>query len=156
MTGENDGVALGEGLYQLSDLNYLNRVEANRRLVKDDDLGITEHRLSNAYSLSVTLGKILDKSVVNGRKVCQIYYLIYLRIKLASAKALCSADEFQILGHLHIEIQRRLLGKVAYAFFRFYRLTEDVVAVDGDRTVTCRKTACDDIHGRTLTCTVRT
>ena len=44
-----------EALYKLAYLDYLLRVEADGRLIKDDDLWVSEQRLRDADALAVAL-----------------------------------------------------------------------------------------------------
>ena len=55
MARENYSVTLAELLNQRTDIDNLSRVESDRRLVEDDYLGRTEHRLRDTYALLVAL-----------------------------------------------------------------------------------------------------
>ncbi len=50
-----------ERLDQLADLDDLGRVEADRRLVQDEDLGIMDEGLGDADPLLVAAGDVLDE-----------------------------------------------------------------------------------------------
>ena len=50
-----------EALYKLAYLDYLLRVEADGRLIKDDDLWVSEQRLRDADALAVALREAADE-----------------------------------------------------------------------------------------------
>ena len=58
VAGEQDRALPLETADQVSDLGHLLGVETDRRLVEDQDLGISEERLCEADALAVALGEL--------------------------------------------------------------------------------------------------
>ena len=61
--GENDGVVSGEALDQVADFDDLLGIEADGGLVEDDDVGIVDQSLRDAYALLVAARETLDQLV---------------------------------------------------------------------------------------------
>ena len=53
--GKDDSSVLPEIFYEISYLNNLVRVKANRRLVENEDIGVADERLRKADSLLIAL-----------------------------------------------------------------------------------------------------
>ena len=74
VSGKNDGMALTQVSDQVTDLDDLLGVEADSGFVKNDHRGIADQRLCNAHSLTVTLGKVLDETVLYVVDLCDLTY----------------------------------------------------------------------------------
>ena len=61
MAGQNDGVCLAQVVDEGADLDHLRRVQADGRLVQDDDLGRAQQRRRNADALAVAFGQVADE-----------------------------------------------------------------------------------------------
>ena len=55
VAADDDGVLLGKTSDEVPNLDDLLRVEADGRLVENDDVGVAEHRLGDPHTLSVSL-----------------------------------------------------------------------------------------------------
>ncbi len=67
--------------------------------------------------------------------------------QLRAGEAFEAADEAQVLGGLHLEIERRRFGQIADAPAHFEGLGEDVVARDRGRSRGGREEAGEHAHG---------
>ena len=139
---------------QVSDLDYLLGVKSYCRLVEDDDLGVSDERLRDADSLTVALGEILDKALVN---VLDLDYLADLLEVLCTVElaVLEVVAEDKVLFYGHIEIERGLLGQIAYVLLCFHRVVQHVNARYLNDTRCGREVTRKDIHSGTLTRAIR-
>ena len=143
-----------EHLYEVSDLDYLSRVETDGGLVEDKHLGVADKSLRDADSLAIALRKVLYKSVSNVPDLNDLADL--LQVLLAGEPAALEViDEVKILKHRHFGIKRRDLGQKADVLLRFYRVDKDIGAVDLRTAAVGGKIPRYHIQRGTLTRTVR-
>ena len=114
---------------EIADLNDLLWVKTNRRLVENDNGGISHKCLGDTNSLAVSLGKILDKSaahIVDLRYLADLLKML-LAIKLA---ALDLVNEIQVFVNGHINVKGRLLGQKSDKSFSLVGIFEYVNATN--------------------------
>ena len=144
-----------EALYKLAYLDYLLRVEADGRLIKDDDLWVSEQRLRDADALAVALREIADEPVRHVGDLRDLHNLRDLPLDIALGDALCLGDKLQVLPRRAVDVQRRLLREVADELFGLVRVLEDIVSVDAHIAGGGGKAAGHNVHGRGLARAVR-
>ena len=155
MGGENDGVLLTEGTDKVSDLNDLLGVKTDGGLVKDDDGRVSDECLRDAHTLLVTLGEVLEHSVVDVRDLndladlAEVLFLIELTV-------LEVVSEGEIFRDSHIGVEGRLLGEISDQSFCIQRVVENINAADLDRAGGGGEIAREHIHRGTLSRAVRT
>ena len=149
MGGEDNGVIGAQVADQVADLDDLLRVQTDGGLVKDQHLGIADESLGDAHSLAVALGQILDHASADVGKLGDLADLGQMLFPVELA-LLQLVDEVQILVHLHIDVQRRLLGKEADEFLRFVGVFQNIDTAYLRGTGGGGKISREDIHRRTL------
>ena len=95
---------------EIADLDDLARVEADRGLVEDDDLGIGEDGLCDADALTVALREVLDEPV---RVFAEAGFLngpVDGVPELVAPETARLSDEREVLVRGHVRAARRLLG----------------------------------------------
>ena len=107
---------------QRADLNDLLRVQADRRLIQDDELGFSEDCLRQSDTLSVSFGEVPDQALAHICDTRAVRHRIDLFFPLLCRNLLELCDELQIFLHRHIHVQRRDLGEIADAFLGLRRL----------------------------------
>ena len=147
MGAENDSVALSKLLDQISDLDDLNGVKADGRLIQNDDLRPAEQRLRNAHALPVALGKRGNSAASNRLNARARHGIGDLYRQLRSTQALGLPYKAQVFHWCFIQIKRRLLGEIADKPFGLFRLIKNIVAADAHMPLRCGKAAGHDIHG---------
>ena len=147
MGAENDSVALSKLLDQISDLDDLNGVKADGRLIQNDALRPAEQRLRNAHALPVALGKRGNSAVSNRLNARARHGIGDLYRQLRSAHPLSLPYKAQVFHWCFIQIKRRLLGEIADEPFGLFRLIKNIVAADAHMPLRCGKAAGHDIHG---------
>ena len=144
-----------KAFYKLAYLDYLLRVKADGRLVKDDDLRVSEQCLRYADTLAVALREIADEPVRHAGDLRDLHHLRDLPPDIDLGDALCLGDELQVLPWRAVDVQRRLLREVADELFGLVRVLKDIVPVDAHVTGGGGKAAGHDVHGRGLARAVR-
>ena len=147
MAGENDGVVFAKRADQLPDFQNLPGVEANGRLVQNDDLRVAQHRLGDSYPLAVALGQVLHQPVRHVQCPGLDHDLLQLGGNFLLRNALGPGDEAQVLPGRPVQIQRRLLREIPDAAFGLGGILEDVEAVDFHLPGGGGEAAGHDVHG---------
>ena len=106
-----------QALYKLAYLDYLLRVEADRRLIKDDDFRVSEQCLRNTDALAVALREIADEPVCHVCDLRDLHHLRDLPLDIALGHALCFGNELQVFPRRAVDVQRRLLREIPDAAF---------------------------------------
>ena len=78
VAGKNNRLVFSELSDQIADLNDLFGIKSDRRLVQNNDIGISQKRLGNSDTLAVSLGEIADQPVFNIGKRGQFHDVIDL------------------------------------------------------------------------------
>ena len=135
---------------QLPHLSNLGGIQTHRRLVQDQDFGISQQRLGKAYTLLIALGQVPDQPVLHIRQLQPLHSLVDLGFHVLPLDSLDPSHEPQIFLHPHIQIQGRQLRQIADALFDLLRLLGDVKAVHHNRSGGGGQIAGDHIHGSGL------
>ena len=129
MGGQDNRVVPAKFLDKGANFDDLLRVESDCRLVQDKHLGVADKRLRQSDTLLVALGQVADNApgyvgdlhqAANLRQVGFPRQLAFLEI----------VNEIKVLHHRHVEIERRLLRKVADILLCAHRILQDIHAVD--------------------------
>ena len=147
MGAENNSVALSKLLDQISDLDDLDGIKADGRLIQNDDLRSAEQRLRNAHALPVALGKRGNSAVSNWLNARARHGIGDLYRQLRSAHPLSLPYKAQVFHWCFVQVERWLLGEIADEPFGLFRLIKNIVAADAHMTLRCGKAAGHDIHG---------
>ena len=135
-----------ERLDKIADFNDLNGVQADRWLVQDNDLRVSQQRLRNADALTIALGECADQTVAHSLNAGALGNLVDLCTQRLAAQALCRTDKFQILLRRLIHIEGRLLWEIADQLFGRLRLLQNVKAADLHGAVCRGKASRHHVH----------
>ena len=155
MAGKNDGALLAQLADQLPNFRDLPGVKPYRGFVQNDDLRVAQHRLGDANPLAVALGEILHQPVGNVQRAGDGHDPVQLPGNALFRDALCPRHEAQIFLWRPVQIQRRLLGKIADKALGLGGVPEDVIAADDHLAGGGGKAARHNVHGRGFSCAVR-
>ena len=144
-----------ELLDQLAGLDDLLRVEAGRRLVEDEHLGVVEQRLREADALPVALRELAALAVRHVGDPRALHHRGHARLALGPRHALDARAEVEILAHAHVGVERRRLGQIAGAALGLDRLLDEIEAGHDGGALGGRHVAGEHAHGRGLAGAVR-
>ena len=115
---------------QLADLEDLARVEADRRLVQYQDLGIVDRSLGDADTVLGAARNFLDQAALDGLDASRHHGLGHGFLVLDGGDLLDRGDEDQVrrLGHVWVEGQD--FRQIDEDLLELVRLVEDVVISD--------------------------
>jgi len=94
---------------QLAYLDDLARVQADGRLVQDQNLRVSDQGLRETYALLVTFGQVADHSGLHVGNAHQLANFIDMALPLLLGNVFKVTDETQVFLNRHIHVQRRLL-----------------------------------------------
>ena len=141
---------------QLPDLDDLERIQTDRRLVENDDLRVSENRLCDPDPLSVAFREVFDQACAHFGQSGPFFDALHLFIKRIPPQSLRAADKEQVLVGGHIGVERRQLGQIPDLFFRIHGVLVNVQSVDGDRAGGRGKAPGDDVHRGGFSRAIRT
>src|SRR5205823_11322414 len=147
---ENDRVIAGELFDELPRFDDLFRVEAGRRLVEDEDVGIMDERLCEADALLVALRQLSGQAVRHVVDANPRHHVLDPLTPLVARHPFDAGDEIEVLADAHVWIERRRFGKVAGAALRLDGLVEDVEPGDNRFALGGRHVAGQYPHRRRL------
>jgi hypothetical protein len=113
--GDDDGHPAAQAGDEVAHDEDLVRVEADGRLVHDDDGRLGEDGLGDADALAVALGELADDLVADALQVAELEHLVDARAELAARDLLQPAAEVEVFAHAHVLGQRVVLRHVADA-----------------------------------------
>ena len=145
----------GELLDQLARLDDLFRVEAGRRLVEDEDVGVVNQRLGEPDALLVAFRQLAAQAVRHVVDAGALHHCLDALAPLAARHPLDLGDELEIFDDAHVGVERRRLRQIAGAAFGLDRLVEDVEPGDDGVAFRGRHVAGQDPHRRRLAGAVR-
>jgi hypothetical protein len=125
---QDDRVVAGERGDELSRLDDLLRVEARRRLVEDEHLGIVQQRLRQTDPLPVALRELAAVASGHVGDPRALHDRPDARDAITARDALDARAERQVVGDGHLRVQRRRLRQVSGAALGLDGLLEHVVA----------------------------
>ena len=99
---KNNGMAAGETLDEVADLDDLLGVEADGGLVKDNDLGIVHERLGQADALLISARQALDQLVALILDVRLLHGVVDAGFTLLRGNVFDAGDEVEISGDGHV------------------------------------------------------
>ena len=151
--GKNDRVRFAQAANQVADLNDLLGVKTYRGFIKNDDLGIADQRLRNAYSLAVALGKRANDLVVH---IADLYrfadlFDVLTALQLTTLEVVCKVEVFP---NGHIQIEGGLLGEISDQLFCTNGVAENINARNASLAGGGRKISGENIHRGALARTV--
>src|SRR5690606_18347167 len=135
---------------ELPDLVLLVRVEAVRRLVEQQDVGIMQDRLRETHPAAVTLRQRLDALIEHSLEMEHPVDFLETLPSRRGRQAARVRDESEELAGGHLRVARRAFRQVADAALGFDRLRLDVVAANANLAGRRREKAGDDTHRRRL------
>ena len=144
---KNDGMAAGEPLDEMADLDDLLGIEADGGLVENDDLGIMDQGLGQADALLITARKALDQVVALILNIGLDHSVLDARAALFRGNVFDASHEIEIGGNRHIQIQRRIFGQIPDALADLERVVEDIEARDLRAAAGSGQKAGQDTHG---------
>ncbi len=131
---------------QITNLYDLDWIKPYCRLIQNNNLWISQKRLSNAYTLLISFRQRQNQPISDLCDFCLIHNIFHLPRQFHSLQPFCLADKFQILHRRLIHVQRRLFRQISDQFFCHLRLFEDIIAVNSDSPIRRRQTTCHNIH----------
>ena len=147
---EDDRRVLGEPLDEGADLENLDRIEAVRGLVEDEDLGLVQDRLGEPDTLTVALGELRDRPDQVLAQARGEHGLLHRGDPLFDGDAPELRHHEQILLDEHFRVERRVLRQVANLALNGQTVDLDVYAADGHRARRGLEVAGQDLHHRGL------
>ena len=150
MRGQHDRMAAAELLDDVADLDDLDRVKTDGRLVEDQHVGVSEQRHRKSDALLVAFGQVLDHAVADMADADRLRHLGDMLFLARTAHALELVGEFKVLVHGHVHIEGRNFRKVADMLLCADRILENVDAVDGHGAGSAGQIAADDVHRGTF------
>jgi hypothetical protein len=125
-------------------------VEAARRLVEDQHVGLVHHRLGEADALAIALRQLEDVLAGHEREAAQPDDPVDLGPDRAARHAPDLGGEAQVVVDPHLGVERRRLGQVADLAAHLERVLDDVEPVDRGLAGTRQQVAGQDLHRRRL------
>ena len=116
----------------ISYLDDLIGVKADRRLIENKELGVSEECLSEADSLLVALGEIAYEFASDIGDAEQFHNSVYLVAAFTEGDAFETGTEAEVFLYLHFGVERRYLREIADILLGFYGVPGDVNSVDSD------------------------
>ena len=115
---------------QLSNLNNLLRIQTNCRLIQNNHLRESKDCLCKPNSLSVSLGQVLDQSILHFTDTRHPNHVIHLFFTFFFRYLLQFSCKLQILPNCHIHIYRRLFRQIANTLLCKLRLFQNIMPLD--------------------------
>ena len=134
MGTEDDRMLRGKSLQQIPHLNDLSRIHTYHRLIEDQNLRISDQSLSQSDPLLISLGKIADHPVCHLVKLDLFDHRIYVLVTILSRHLFELRHKHQILPDGHIRVERRDLRQIADTLFCLEGLSQNIIAVDLNRS----------------------
>jgi hypothetical protein len=135
-------------LDELADIGQLVGVQSRGRLIEDEHGWVVHHRLGQTYPLAVAFRQGADGLVLLALQAGQGDHLGDALPRLA--QLVQPRYEAEILAHVHILIQRVVLGQVTDLAPHLHRLLGHIVAAYADTAAGLGDEAGDDLHRRGL------
>ena len=152
--GEEDGFLLAEVRDEVADVDELVGVEAGSRLVEDEHQRVVHHGLGQADTLAVAFRQGTDFLVCLQAEARLVNHRLDAFVGGFAFQLVHACHKLQVFAHVHVQIQRIVLGQVAHDALDGHRIVDDVVSVDARCARGGRDEAGDDFHQRRLACAV--
>ena len=131
---------------ELADLDDLCRVQADRRLVQNDEPGTAQQCLCNAHPLLVALGKAADEPGQNGFQPGTAGSPAHLLLPFRLFHTLQLGGKGQVLLHRHFRVKGRLFGQIAHTGLGGIGLLGQRVPCHRHLPTGGREIAGEDVH----------
>ena len=128
--GKNDGVISGETFDQVAHFDDLLGIEAYRRLIKNNHIGIVNQCLGDSYALLIAAGEALDELVALVFEAGFFDGVLDAAFRVYRRHIFYARDEIEIGVHGHVGIERRIFWEIADAAADFDRIGVDIEAGD--------------------------
>lgn len=115
MGGDDDCHASAKGGNQVADKDDLVRIEADGRLVHDDDLGICEDGVGDPDALAKAFGELANDAVLGAKEVAAFEGVLDGATSLREWDFFNLGSVFEVLAYAEVERQRVVLRHVADA-----------------------------------------
>src|SRR5207247_963038 len=109
---EDDRAIAGELTNELADLDDLTRVQADRRLVENEDRGVVNQCLRKPHPLPVPLREVAGQTLAYVSEATGLQHTRDGVGEVASRHRFDASDELQIALHCHVDVKRRSLRQV--------------------------------------------
>ena len=120
-------------LDQLAHAADLIRVQADGRLIEDQQIGLVHQRIREAHALAVALRERADDPVLDVLQPAQFLHIAHALLEPAAGHSLELRAVNQVLRHPHVRIERHVLRHVTRCAARLDRLLEHIEPGDRGR-----------------------
>ena len=131
------------------------RVEADGRLVQNDQLRLVHERIGQADSLAIAFGQMADDLAAHLGQTALLHDRLGPFAAPANAQTLQPGPELEVFAHPHVEMQRIILRHVTNAAAHFVGLGEHVEARHPRGAESGRQVAGQDAHRGALARAIR-
>ena len=147
MGRENDRSLRAQVTDQPANLYHLGRVETNRRLVEDQNLGFVHQRLGNADPLAVALGQVADDTTADLPQAAGFNGGADRAFAFRAGDVFCLGHKIQKALNRQVGIHRYPFGKIADQLFDLMGVADDIIVADAGPPRGWRKKAGQNAHG---------
>ena len=140
---------------EFSHLQYLLRIQSDRRLIQNQNLRISDKSCGQPHTLFISFRQMLDQFFFHFFRIRHLHDLIHHRLCIFFFNTFQSTDKFQILPYAKIRIQRRHLRKITDTCLCFLRLFVNIITIYFHRSFCVRYVTGDHVHGGRLARTIR-
>ena len=148
--GKQDGVPLAQVFDQLPHLADLVRIEADGRLVEDEQIRIMQERVGQTHALAVAFGQGADQLLLHVAQAAQFLHRIGPLAFGPSADAFQGRPVFEVFLHAHLGIKGHVFRHVADTRAHLAGLAGHVEPGHAGPSAGGRKVTGQDPHGRAL------
>ena len=148
MGGEKDGVVLAEVANQVAHLPDLVGIEADGRLVEDEQVGRVQEGVGQTDPLAVALGERADDAVFHVLERAKLLHIPHAFALAGTGDLLEGGPVIEVLGYPHVGVKRDVFRHVAEVLPGLHRLAEHVEPGNGGAPGSCRHIARKNAHRR--------
>ncbi len=135
-------------------LRLLVRIQVAGRFVQDEDWRIVDQRLAQADALAITVRQGADVLAEHTRQTAHLDDLFHALFEGRLVELSDIGDEFEVVQHAHVAVQRRALRQVTHTLTNRQRVVEHVVAMHAGRALGGRNETSQDAHSGRLAGTI--
>ena len=114
---------------QIADFNNLLGIQANGRLIQNNDLRRAKQRLGKPHPLFIALGQVAYQAVLHIQDAGHFHDLFYALLPFPGRNPFQLRRKTQVFSHRHIRVNRGHFRQVADAAFGLLRLLYHIMAV---------------------------
>jgi hypothetical protein len=145
--GEDDGLVLAHALDHAAHLMLLVGIEAVRRLVEDEHVGVMNDALGEAGAVTVPLGERVHALIAHAVEEAQVQHTVDRLRALRTVQPAHLGAEAEEARHRHVGVERRVFRQITEALFRLLGVLQHVNAAQADAAAGGAEVACDHAHG---------